>query len=110
MLYLIGLLLLLLIITLLFVSKRIEKTTKLFLAGIIALVVLLGVGYTVWQKRALQQQQENYAAFMMGQSIYCDGVEVNSSRFTYSEGTRTFIGKKDSNVFTKMISLKRCSK
>lgn len=110
MLYLVGFVLFFLFLTLLFLSQRVSKQTKVVVALLLIVITVVASVYTWYQKQKDEQIRTNYAAFKMGKSIFCNGIEVNSSRFTYSEGTQTFIGKKGSDVYTTMLSLRHCSK
>ncbi|MFC2074198.1 hypothetical protein ACFLR3_03000 [Campylobacterota bacterium] len=46
--------------------------------------------------------------FTHDKTIVCDGTEVHNSEFSYSSGTQTFLGKKESAQNGRIISLDLC--
>jgi len=46
--------------------------------------------------------------YKQGKSVLCKGIEVNSSNYTLSIGTYTFIGKKNTPYYAEMISASTC--
>jgi hypothetical protein len=46
--------------------------------------------------------------FQQNGTIKCSGVDVNSSIFSLSIGTYTFIGKKETPFYGQMISVSSC--
>ncbi|PHR57858.1 MAG: hypothetical protein COA44_05140 [Arcobacter sp.] len=46
--------------------------------------------------------------FEHGKTIKCDGLDVNNSEFSYSSGTQTFLGLKESKMYGRILSLDSC--
>jgi len=52
--------------------------------------------------------EEVLIEFTQGQHISCNSFDVSSQLFSYSSGTQTFIGLKDTNMSGRLISLDSC--
>ncbi|MNO07729.1 hypothetical protein D3C81_2300410 [compost metagenome] len=46
--------------------------------------------------------------YKQGKTVQCNGKDVNSSQYSLSIGTYTFIGKKDTPHYAEMISAADC--
>ncbi len=53
-------------------------------------------------------QESVLLKFKHGKNIVCDSIDVNNSEFAYSSGTQTFLGKKESRMNGRIISLDLC--
>lgn len=80
---------------------------KLFGILLVGLVILIGT-YTFVQDNQAKLDSELQIRFLRGETLICNGIEVNSERFNFVTGTLSFIGKKDSEAKDIMVSLDRC--
>lgn len=46
--------------------------------------------------------------YKQGKTLYCDGKEVNSTNYSLSIGTYTFIGREGTPFFEEMIGASNC--
>jgi len=106
--YLFGILLLLLLFVVLHFFTEISLKQKL--------TTVLTLGVLVLGAYLFNQSSENrrlhlegvLLEFMHDKTISCNGIDVNNSQFSYSSGTQTFIGLKESKMSGRLISLDTC--
>ena len=106
--YIIGLL----IVILFFLAMRYFTTFDIYQQMSIAVVILsimaVAVMYNEYTKQESQKVREAVLQFNQGKTIHCDDKEVNSTNYTLSIGTYTFIGKKGTPNFEEMIGASSC--
>ena len=83
--------------------KQKSVITAIFLA-IIGGAVYYNTLQDAERERIIYVQQQ----YDQGKTIMCDGIEVNATNFSFSIGTRTFIGKKNTPHYTRMINAAQC--
>lgn len=80
--------------------------------SVVTLVVLVIVGGAVYYNKLQDKQRahalEMHRQFEQGKTIICEGVEVNTTNFEYSDGTQIFIGKENTPHYTRMINVLQC--
>ena len=82
-----------------------QKLVSIILS--ILLVVLISI-YTIVQNKSNRVDFEIIAAYNRGEVLECEGIEVSNKEFTLSNGTLSFLGKKDSKHYGKIISISKC--
>ncbi|WP_104696036.1 hypothetical protein [Helicobacter salomonis] len=82
------------------------------LMGVFALALLGGVVgfYTYEQDRANRTQIDLQRAFLRGETLLCNHVEVNNKNFNLVTGTLSFLGKPNSPMKDTLIDLQSCQK
>jgi len=106
--YLLGIVVLLILFTVLHFFTEISLKQK-----IITIVIL--TSFIIGAYLFNQNTQERRAhlegvllEFTHGEHITCNGIDVSKNNFSYSSGTQTFLGLKETKMFGRIISLDRC--
>ncbi len=108
MLYLFGILLLVLLFVVLHFFTEISLSQKLVVSSVL-LFIILGAYLFNQSSESRRLHLENVLLdFTHGKTIQCNNIDVNNSEFSYSSGTQTFLGKKESEMFGRIISLDQC--
>jgi hypothetical protein len=82
-----------------------EKVT----ATLLTLIFVMGaLYYNTVQDENAAHTRDVMLRFNQDQSLDCGGVEVNSTNFSLSVGTQTFIGKKESSASGIMVIASDC--
>lgn len=68
----------------------------------------VAIMYNEYTKQESQKVREAVLQFNQGKTIQCDGKEINSTNYTLSVGTYTFIGKQGTPNFEEMIGASSC--
>jgi hypothetical protein len=106
--YIFGIALLILLFVVMHFFTEISLRQKLVTTLISALLILGAYLFNQNSEQRRLHQQGVLLKFKHGQTIVCDGVDVNNSEFSYSSGTQTFLGKKESKTYGRIISLDLC--
>lgn len=106
--YIVGIIVVALIFTALHYFTELTLKQKVA-SSVIFLVIVLGAIWYNSNSAAYSAHIRNVEIrYNQGKTLHCEGIDVNSSNFSYSVGTQTFIGKKESPYFDQMIRLERC--
>ncbi len=81
---------------------------KISIVSALAFIVLFGYFYNVHTQNLREHIIDIQVAFKQGKTLKCGKYDVNYTNFTYSVGTSTFIGKKDTPHYSKMIDSEIC--
>jgi len=78
-----------------------------------AVVVLLGVIFSMYLFNIYSDSQREKVLnivlkYKQGKALTCKGIDVNKTNFSYSVGTQTFIGLKDTPHYGRLISANEC--
>jgi len=106
--YLFGVALLILLFIVLHFFTEISLKQKLITVSIIGLLVLGAYLFNVNSENRRLHLEGVLLEFTHGETIVCNGIDVNNSEFSYSSGTQTFLGLKESKMFGRLISLDSC--
>lgn len=75
-------------------KETIEPKLKWSITGAVLGLVLVGMVYQHTTSLAQQQNREKINHFSQGGSLTCKGVVVDNTRFSYENGTASFVAKK----------------
>jgi hypothetical protein len=77
---------------------------------VLALALLIGgaIAYNNYTNAQSAHVRDIELRYNQGETIVCDGVDVNASNFSYSVGTQTFIGKEGSGHYNRMFHANGC--
>lgn len=106
--YLIGLAALGLLFVVLHYFTELSHTQK---GGVVAVLALLIGAMYLYNVRSDAQRAQVVAVVLkynQGETLTCNGIEVNQSTFSYSIGTQTFIGREGSAHNALLISATEC--
>lgn len=106
--YLFGIVLLIILFVLLHFFTEISLGQKLVTTAVLALFILGAYLFNQESEKRRLHLEEVLLEFRHGKSIVCDGIDVNNSEFSYSSGTQTFLAKKESEMYGRIISLDLC--
>ena len=90
-------------------NRSFNKKQKLISIILSVLLVVLVSIYTILQNKSNRVDFEIIAAFNRGEILKCDGIEISNKEFNLSNGTLSFLGKKDSKYYGKIVSISKCS-
>ena len=80
--------------------------------GIISLIVTLFVaGAVVYNIRSDAERAhvtQIELKYRHGETIRCQGVDVNDSEFSYSDGTQSFVGNKGTRHYQQIFNVREC--
>ena len=106
--YLAGIVLLILLFVVLHHFTELTLKEKIGVTVFLALFVLGAYLFNQSSESRRLHLETVLLDFTHGESIMCEGLDVNNSEFSYSSGTQTFLGKKESKMFGRIISLDQC--
>lgn len=81
---------------------------KIYIIIMILSVLSLAVMYNEYNKQENQKMLDAVLKYNQGQTLQCDGVDVNNTLYTLSIGTFTFIGRENTPNYSEMISASSC--
>lgn len=108
MIYLFGIFLLILLFVVLHFFTEINLKEKLGVLVVLTVVVLSAYLYNQSSESRRLHLEDVLLDFTHGKNIICTDRDVNNTEFSYSSGTQTFLGKKESKNFGRIISLDQC--
>lgn len=102
----------LIIVALLFASlhyfTELGNTEKLSIGALLLVVILGAIAYNKYNEFQREKMLRAIVKYEQGKTITCNGVDVNSSVYSLSIGTYTFIGKENTPHYAEMISAATC--
>ena len=85
--------------------KHMEKINiTIVILSILAVIVM----YNEYSEQENQKMMDATLKFNQNKTIKCDGVDINTTNYTLSIGTYTFIGKENTPNYNQMISASTC--
>ena len=106
--YIAGLVLTGLLFLALHYFTELTKSQKITASATLLAIILLAVGYNAYSSAQREQMLNVVLKFKQGHTVKCGAQDVNSSLYTLSIGTYTFIGKKNTPNYAEMISASSC--
>ena len=87
---------------------ELNKSQKLIISASVLSVILSAVAYNKYTSSQREEMMHAVLKFNQGKTIQCNDTDVNSTHYTLSIGTYTFIGKKGSPHYAEMVSASTC--
>ena len=87
---------------------ELDKPQKIKISLSFLTVVLLAIAYNSYSDYQREKMLQAVLHYKQGKTINCNGQDVNSSTYSLSIGTYTFIGKKGTPHYAEMISAESC--
>lgn len=81
---------------------------KWIISGILVLIIGNAIFYNVMNDLESKHVAAMELKFNNGETLTCDTVQVNNKTFTYSVGTQSFIGNKESRYPQQIMSVTEC--
>jgi hypothetical protein len=106
--YLVGIVVVGLLFLALHYFTEVTFKQKIITTTVVSAVILSAIAFNRYSDAKSQKMLDVVLKFNQNSTIKCDGVDLNSTNFTLSVGTYTFIGKKDTPFYGQMISASKC--
>lgn len=106
--YIYGLVVVALLAYVLHFYTELRTMQKLGVTGAILLVILAAIAYNEYSDTKSRHVYDMETRYRQNKMLTCEGIDLNQSTFSYSEGTRTLIGREGSEHYNRMISLEQC--
>jgi hypothetical protein len=106
--YIAGLIIAALFFTALHYFTELTKEQKILTSAILLGSISAAIAYNTYSNQQRDNMLRVVTKYKQGKTIKCNGKDVNSSLYSLSIGTYTFIGKKDTPNYAEMISASSC--
>jgi Na+/melibiose symporter-like transporter len=106
--YIFGLIIIGLFFLALHYFTDLNHAQKWWVTTTVLAVLSIAVMFNQYNENNSEKILDIQMRFNQGKTIKCENVDVNSTNFTLSTGTYTFIGKEGTANYAKMISLSDC--
>lgn len=87
---------------------ELTKSQKSMITAVILIIVLSAIAFNAYNNAQTNKMLNVVMKFNQNKTIKCSGIDVNSSNYTISIGTYTFIGKENTPNYGQMISASSC--
>ncbi|OHD97170.1 MAG: hypothetical protein A3E21_03035 [Sulfurimonas sp. RIFCSPHIGHO2_12_FULL_36_9] len=81
---------------------------KTLVSAAVLSIILSAIAFNSYSNAQSQKMLDVVNRFNQQNTIKCNDIDVNSTNFTLSIGTYTFIGKEHTPNFGQMISASKC--
>ena len=82
-----------------------QKTT---VTAIVLAIVLSAIAFNAYSNSQRDKMLNVVMKLKQNKTVQCNGIDVNSTNYTISIGTYTFIGKENTPNYGQMISASTC--
>ena len=106
--YIFGLAIVALLFLALHYFTNFNKFQKTSIATTLLVAILLAITYNSYNTNKQKKMLNAVLKFKQNKTINCNNIDINSSNYTLSIGTYTFIGKKNSSHSGEMVSATLC--
>jgi len=106
--YLLGIVVLLVLFTVLHFFTELNVKQKTITVVIFASLVIGAYLYNQNSQQRRLHLEGVLLEYTHGEHITCDGIDVSKEEFSYSSGTQTFIGMKETQMYGRLLSLDKC--
>lgn len=87
---------------------ELNSRQKAIISMIITLLIAGAVAYNVQSDRDRDRVSAIELQYRQGKTLHCKGVDVNESTFSYSIGTQSFIGLKETPYYQQIFNAREC--
>jgi len=106
--YLFGLIIVGILFLAMHYFTELTKSQKSIILVVLLVTILGAIAYNTYSTQQRTKMLAAVTKFNQGKTIKCNGVDVNSSVYSLSIGTYTFIGKENTPHYTEMINAFTC--
>jgi len=106
--YIFGLIIVALLFVVLHYFTELNKSQKVTVTAILFTIVLGAITYNSYSTQQRNIMLDVVTKFNQNKTVKCKNIDVNSSLYTLSIGTYTFIGKENTPNYGEMISASTC--
>lgn len=75
---------------------------------VVTLVIAAAIAYNIQSDRDRAKVSAIELKYERGETLVCQGIEVNSSTFGYSVGTQSFVGNRGTQYYQQIINAREC--
>ena len=87
---------------------ELDKKQKTITTIFLLVIIVSAIAYNKYSSLQRDTMLHVATAYEQGKTVECQGTKVNNKLYDLSTGTYTFIGKKDTPNYGKMISASSC--
>ncbi|MBU1659273.1 hypothetical protein KKG72_09515 [bacterium] len=87
---------------------ELTKSQKAVVTGVFFSIILGAIAFNAYSDSQREKMLNVVRKFEQNKTVQCPGQDVNSTNYTLSIGTYTFIGKANTPYFNQMISASQC--
>lgn len=87
---------------------ELTRRQKGMISFILILLIAGAIVYNLKKDQEREQITKIELKYRHGEKVVCEGVEVNASVFSYSDGTQSFIGNKGTPHYQQIFNLLEC--
>jgi len=87
---------------------EVTSKQKIIVTVVALSIILSAIAFNSYTDNQRDKMLDVVIKFNQNNTLTCNGVEVNSTNFTLSIGTYTFIGKEKTPFYGQMISVSKC--
>jgi len=87
---------------------EVTKNQKTTITVVVFVLIVAAILFNTYSSNQREQMLNAVLKYKQGKTIKCNERDVNSTNYTLSIGTYTFIGKKDTTNYAEMISASTC--
>ena len=87
---------------------ELTKMHRISITGVLFFIIYGAIAYNTYQQEQSEKILSVITKYNQGKTIKCKQREVNSSTYSLSVGTYTFIGKENTPHYAEMISAADC--
>ncbi|MDQ7045036.1 MAG: hypothetical protein Q9M32_03875 [Sulfurimonas sp.] len=106
--YIFGILIIGLFYLALHYLTELTLSQKWWVITIVLSILGVAIMFNAYSENQSNKTRDIAMQFKQGKTLQCDGLEVNSTNYTLSVGTYTFIGKDNTSNAGQMISASSC--
>lgn len=106
--YIIGFVVVVLFFVALHYLTELNKSQKIITSTIVFLIISAAIAYNTYTDKQRETMLNVVLKYNQNKTVNCNGTDVNNTNYTLSIGTYTFIGMKDTPVYSQMISVSEC--
>ena len=87
---------------------ELSRSQKIIVTAIVLVIVLSAITFNAYSNVQRDKMLNTVMKFNQNKTVKCNDIDVNSTNYTLSIGTYTFIGKENTPNYGQMISASEC--
>ncbi len=87
---------------------ELKAKMKIGIALALLFITIFATAYNAYSREQRTHALDVELRYNQGKTLKCNGIDVNNTNFSFSNGTHTFIGKKETPNYSMMINTSVC--
>jgi len=87
---------------------ELTKSQKATVTAFVLAIVLGAIAFNTYSYSQRDKMMSVVTKYKQNKTVKCNGIDVNKTNYSLSEGTYTFIGKENTPNYAQMISVSDC--